>query len=100
MGARCLSMPMSRTAAAFTYRLAFRPLDERMASAELARTVHRALLALSGPPHGVTIVSLQRPPREDGAGLYMEAVTTGPERWYLKADDYLLSEGLRGELQP
>ncbi|WP_139119779.1 hypothetical protein [Xanthomonas graminis] len=93
-------MLMSRTAAAFTYRLAFRPLDERMASAELARTVHRALLALSGPPHGVAIVSLQRPPREDGAGLYMEAVTTGPERWYLKADDYLLSEGLRGELQP
>jgi hypothetical protein len=91
---------MSRAAPAFTYRLAFRPVDDQMGSSELARTVQRALLALSGPDHGVAIVSLQRPPREDGGGLYMEALTRGPEQWYLKADDYLLSQGLRGELQP
>lgn len=91
---------MSRPAPRFTYRLAFRPVDDHMDASELARTVQRTLLALSAPPHGVSIVSLQRPPREDGSGLYMEAVTSGPEQWYLKADDYLLSEGLRGELQP
>ncbi|HBK46313.1 MAG TPA: hypothetical protein DDZ67_07735 [Xanthomonadaceae bacterium] len=91
---------MSLAGPAFTYRLAFRPVDEQMTSAELARTVMRALLALSGPGHGVSIVSIQRPPREDASGLYMEAVASGPEQWYLKADDYLLSQGLRGELLP
>lgn len=91
---------MSAPKPTFTYRLAFRPADEQMTSAELASTVQRVLLSLSDDKHGVTIVKIHRPPRQDGNGLYLEAVAYGPERWYLDADDYLLSQGLRTELQP
>lgn len=91
---------MPPAAPAFTYRLAFRPVDDQMTSGELARTVLRVLLSLNAPPHGVSIHTIQRPPGQDADGLYVEAVASGREHWYLEADDYLLAEGLRGELQP
>jgi hypothetical protein len=91
---------MPPAAPAFTYRLAFRPVDDQMTSAELARTVLRALLALNAAPHRVSIQTIQRPPGQDASGLYVDVVASGKEHWYLEADDYLLSEGLRGELQP
>ncbi|SEL75388.1 hypothetical protein SAMN05428989_2420 [Pseudoxanthomonas sp. GM95] len=83
----------------FTYRLAFRPVDEQMSSAELASTVMRVLLSLGTAEQGVSIVSVERPPKQDGNGLYLVATASGPEHWYLDQDDYLLSEGLRGELE-
>jgi len=89
---------MSAPRPSFSYRLAFRPLDAQMGSAELASTVQRALLALGDPQHRVSIVKIHRPPRQDGEGLYVEAVAAGPERWYLEADDALQAQGLRAEL--
>lgn len=91
-----MSSPRSR----FTYRLALRPVDEQMSSAELANTAQRVLLSLGEGRHRVAIVKLYRPPRQDGAGLYVEAEASGPERWYLDADDELHSHGLRAELLP
>lgn len=82
----------------FTYRLAFRPADDQMTSSDLSSAVQRALLALGDGKHRVSIVKIHRPPQLDGSGLYVEAVASGPEGWYLDADDYLLSQGLRGEL--
>ncbi|RXR03451.1 hypothetical protein EPA99_13510 [Pseudoxanthomonas composti] len=84
----------------FTYRLALRPVDEQMSSAELAAAVQRVLLSLGDSRHGVSIVKIQRPPKQDGTGLYVEATASGPEGWYLDADDELLSQGLRAELLP
>jgi len=84
----------------FTYRLAFRPVDDQMSSAELARTVQHALLSLSGKTNRISALTLQRPPLEDANGLYMIASAAGPEHWYLDLDDELLSLGLRSELHP
>ncbi len=90
---------MSPAGKRFTYRLAFRPVDDQMSSAELARTVQHALLSLAGAPHRISIVSIQRPPLQDAHGLYVAAAASGPEHWYRELDDDLLSHGLRGELQ-
>jgi hypothetical protein len=91
-----MSAPLPR----FTYRLALRPLDDQMSSADLANTAQRVLLSLGDARHGVSIVKIQRPPKQDATGLYVEATASGPEGWYLDADDHLLSEGLRSELLP
>jgi hypothetical protein len=91
---------MSAPRPRFTYRLALRPVDDQLSSAELANAVQRVLLSLGGTRHGVSIVKIQRPPKQDATGLYVEAIASGPEGWYLDADDHLLSEGLRSELLP
>lgn len=83
---------------AHTYRLGFRALDEQISSSDLDRRVARALLALADPAKGIVIQTICRPPQHDGAGLYLAAITSGPEHWYLQHDDYLLSMGLRCEL--
>lgn len=90
---------MSPAGKQFTYRLALRPIDDQMPSAELARTVQHALLSLAGAPHHISIVNIRRPPLQDANGLYVAAAASGPEHWYRELDDELLSHGLRGELQ-